>query len=62
MFEAERFIKKLDTWSEDYEFTYQEIKKGLNETLQADLESCIQIGFTATENAVKSDISKTMLE
>ena len=26
VFETERFIKKLDTWSVDYEFSYKEIK------------------------------------
>ena len=62
VFETERFLKKLDIWSEDYEFTYQEIKKGLNQTLEADLDNCINTGFTATQNVVKSDISKAMLE
>ena len=29
MFETERLIKRLDTWSEDYEFSYLEIKQVL---------------------------------
>ena len=62
VFETERFIKKLDTWSDDYEFTFKEIKVRLNETLEADLDNCINTGFAATENVVKNDISKNMLE
>ena len=62
VFESERFIKKLDTWNEDYEFTFNELKESLNEAMEADLDNCINKGFTATENVVKSDISRTMLE
>lgn len=62
VFEAERFLSKLDIMYEDQEFSLKDIKVGLNETLEADLDDCIKTGFTVFQIGVKKDISKIMLE